>query len=108
LNKFNLMDEVYYLYFHNSGVDITSGIITGMKVANVIDHKGHLRKNEATKTEYLVNETFGKYENEVGELTGFSYDLGDQTADTVFCNKVFATYDEAFEYLNNYIQEKKR
>ena len=103
MNKFNLMDEVFYLDFHRCGVEICPGVVTGMRVANVVDDRGHLKKNRDTITEYLINQTFGKYEE-----NGQSYDLGDQAADKVFFNKVFATYEQAFEYLNNYVQGKKR
>jgi hypothetical protein len=98
------MDEVYYVDFSKTGVEIIGGIITGMKVANVIDHKGHLRKNKSSLTEYLINQSFGRDDIE----GGYSYDLGDQTADTILEFRVFETYEQAFDYLNNMIQEKKR
>jgi len=104
MNKFNLLDEVFYLDFHKHGVDITAGVITGMKVASVIDHRGHIKKNKDTGTEYLINQVF--YKADDGE--GVSYDLGEQCADTIFCNKVFSTYEDAFKFLNNYVQEKNR
>lgn len=104
MNKFNLMDEVFYLDFHKTGFDILPGVVTGMKIANVIDHRGHLKKNTASVTQYLINQFY--YREDIED--GYSYDLGDSNAETIFCDKVFKTYDEAFEYLNNYVQEKKR
>lgn len=104
MNEFNLLDEVFYLDFHKHGVDICQGVVTGMKVANVIDHRGHLKKDSYTLTEYLINQFFMREEIEGGH----SYDLGDQPADTILCNKVFKTYEQAFNYLNDFVQEKKR